>query len=672
MFKKEISFISDLNLNKLQVVGDRFTIDDLKSSKIHPSVLHYINASIDKEIFSDRKRIENNSIFDYKSDRINNYFILISEEVKRAQHFDLKYLKQIVQNAIIFNINFLTAPNKTLSKFIYGDYEIKTIEEIVLGISHAYYYRYLQKILLTYLDKKKVLSLTKEDFVQLLERVDIISRETHLEDTLTTAVNSMTNFFDQNSRISEKLPIKAIQMYLEEKKLAEFSLKLENNFKTESSTLFLGIDILNVLRSVTPESEIILEESKRVEDELIEDNNDYFDGVNSESQSNVEIDSNEDKTHFNDEEIFEDSENDLYIPNNEILSGDELVIEENKFEEIDGENPFNQIKLDEDFEEIIENDLEEDDSEEFKSNSADQNGEKPQKKKTDGIKLLKEIIDLSPLYNTLLSDLKPFDNFGRKLNLLDLIKNQSEDLNYKIDLTTLKDKLEIISKKHKTKNNLIEKDDVEYSNIETTNNRDLKSADIMENDYLEFGDSIDGVVNEHGIEDEFLSANETIEDLETNEDDENTIEQVANNISLVEEEITEVFSDLTFLDNKEIIANIDATEVQSSNEDGILNNTIDNLEISSSQEDFNIDDNSSNSFSGLLLSKDMSKIIELIFDYDMEEYFSIINKMSFCDNEDAAMQILEDYCNNNHIELASKEVETFKSIISEYFTKTYS
>ncbi len=168
MFKKEINFISDLNLNKLQVLGDRFTIEDLKSSRIHPAILHYINASIDKEIFSDRKKIEDNSIFDYKTDRINNYFILISEEIKRTQHFDLKYLKPLVQNAIIFNINFLTNPNKTLVKSIFGDFEVRSIEEIVLGISQAYYYRYLQKILLTYLEKKKVLSLNKNEFVQLL------------------------------------------------------------------------------------------------------------------------------------------------------------------------------------------------------------------------------------------------------------------------------------------------------------------------------------------------------------------------------------------------------------------------------------------------------------------------------------------------------------------------
>ncbi len=56
----------------------------------------------------------------------------------------------------------------------------------------------------------------------------------------------------------------------------------------------------------------------------------------------------------------------------------------------------------------------------------------------------------------------------------------------------------------------------------------------------------------------------------------------------------------------------------------------------------------------------------------MEEYYSIINKISLCENDDEATDILENYCLNNNISLDSKEVDTFKSIISEHFTKSYS
>ena len=56
MFKNEINFIYDFNLNKLQLLGDRVTIKDIKTSKIHPALIHYIDATIDAEIFYDRKK----------------------------------------------------------------------------------------------------------------------------------------------------------------------------------------------------------------------------------------------------------------------------------------------------------------------------------------------------------------------------------------------------------------------------------------------------------------------------------------------------------------------------------------------------------------------------------------------------------------------------------------
>ncbi|MCW8848523.1 MAG: hypothetical protein OQJ81_00985 [Melioribacteraceae bacterium] len=645
MFKKEINFISDLNLNKLQVLGDRFTIEDLKSSRIHPAILHYINSSIDKEIFSDRKKIEDNSIFDYKTDRINNYFILISEEIKRTQHFELKYLKPLVQEAIIFNINFLTNPNKTLVKSIFADFNVKPIEEIVLGISQAYYYRYLQKILLTYLEKKKVLSLSKNEFIQLLERVDTISRETHLEDTLITAVNSITNFFDQNSKTPENLPLKAIELYLEEKKLDEFSIKLESKFIADSSTLFLGNDIINVLRSVTPESEIILEELKNSEDDLIVDN--------TTNEKISEIQNNEigdEVSSAKDNDIFEVSDEEIDIPNNEILSNDEMIAE------------IETLKEDQEHETIIEEDFEEleEDSHDLENEPIDESNnsdfEEPtdeigQKKKPNGIELLNKLIDVNPLFESLISSIKPFENYEDKLNLIESIKTKSEDLNYQLDISTLSEKMDVSSfEKHK----INDSDNSEKMENPFENEDSIETpaeSNVLEKDNFDIEESIADTVNDVNNEQEFLTAKEKLEELENDEAPEDSF------IFMDEEhdEITEVFKDLTFLDSEE-------------NDDISIKNEIINTDVGNENETL-LDQNAENNFTepqdlntdfySSLLTQDMSKIIESVFDYDMEEYYSIINEVSQTSNEEDANKIFYEYCNNNHIDFDSKQISVF-------------
>lgn len=657
MFKKEINFISDLNLNKLQVLGDRFTIDDLKSSRIQPAILHYINSAIEKEIFSDRKKIENNSIFDYKTDRINNYFILISEEIKRTQHFELKYLKPLVQEAIIFNINFLTNPNKTLVKSIFGDFDVRSIEEIVLGISQAYYFRYLQKILLTYLEKKKVLSLNKNEFVQLLARIDIISRETHLEDTLITAVNSMTNFFDQNSKTPEKLPLKAIELYLEEKKLDEFSIKLESKFIADSTNLFSGNDIISVLRSVTPESEIILEELKNSEDELIIDNtkNDDISGAPTNEIAEA-VSSSEGN------EIFEVTDEEIDIPNHDILSNDEIITE------IEALNmdPKNISIIEEDFEELDDesNDIDDEPTDESNHDFQQPIDDIDQKKKPNGIELLNKLIDVNPLFESLLSDIKPFENYEDRLNLIENIKTKSEDLNFQLDLSTLNEtmdtstferhKMEVSDNDEKIANELVHK---EF-------NESLAEINVLEKDNFDIEESIFDTVNDFNNEQEFLTAKETLEELGDVEGSEEPI------IFMDEEndEITEVFKDLTFLDSE------DTEDITAQEEVIISDSSKENKSLIDQDPEINFAEPQTldTDFFSSLLTQDMSKIIESVFDYDMEEYYSIINEVSQTRNEEDANKIFYEYCTNNHIDLNSKEVESFKSMIYQYFTKSYS
>ena len=653
MFKKEINFISDLNLNKLQVIGDRFTIQDLKSSRIHPAILHFINSAIDKEIFADRKKIEDNSIFDYKTDRINNYFVLISEEIKRTQHFELKYLKPLVQNAIVFNINFLTSPNKTLVQSIFGNLDITPIEEIVLGISQAYYYRYLQKILLTYLEKKKVLSLSKNEFVQLLERVDSISRETHLEDTLVTAVNSITNFFDQNSKTPEKLPIKAIELYLEEKELTEFSTRLDTKFIADSSTLFLGTDILNVLRSVTPETEIILDEIENKEEELIVDDS-VNETLNFSKNDIIQSKQSDEVDLVAKDDIFEVSDDEIDIPNNEILSSDEIVTE------------IEVLKEDSDDVTIFEEDFEELDKEKYEIESRptgesnvdndvkEQSDEVSQKKKPDGISLLNKLIDVNPLFDSLLSSVKPFENYEDRLNLIESIKSKSEEFNYKIDISNLSETLEFSSDEKQE----LEKDEIKVNRSEnvvpTESSTELS---VLDTDNREIEESKPDSINELNSE-EYLSANETLEVLENESNSDNTFDLPDEE----HDEITEVFKDLTFLDKE------DEEDISIKSEVSFTDNINENL-IDQNSEDSQSEENN---FFSSLLSKDMSKIIESVFDYDMEEYYSIINEVSQTNNEEEANKIFDEFCLKNHIELDLKEVESFRTMISQYFTKTYS
>jgi hypothetical protein len=69
----------------------------------------------------------------------------------------------------------------------------------------------------------------------------------------------------------------------------------------------------------------------------------------------------------------------------------------------------------------------------------------------------------------------------------------------------------------------------------------------------------------------------------------------------------------------------------------------------------------------ILEHNDMTKIIELIFDYDIEDFANTIEEIAYCKNIYEANILLKDILAERRINRHSKEVEAFRSIIQELF-----
>ena len=135
MFEKEIKFIVDFSLNKVKNLGSFFSFEKLLTTDIHPAILHYISAEIDFLIFEDRKKLIQNSVFDYSGPEIAGYFNLIGEEVKKTRKISVEDIKKLITQAVSFNVNFVAHPKWSLSKLIFNDSDLKPIEEIRLSLN---------------------------------------------------------------------------------------------------------------------------------------------------------------------------------------------------------------------------------------------------------------------------------------------------------------------------------------------------------------------------------------------------------------------------------------------------------------------------------------------------------------------------------------------------------
>ena len=251
MFEKEIKFIVDFSLNKVKNLGSFFSFEKLLTTDIHPAILHYISAEIDFLIFEDRKKLIQNSLFDYSGPEIAKYFNLIGEEVKKSRKISVEDIKKLITQAVSFNVNFVARSKWSLSKLIFNDSDLKPIEEIRLSLNYVYYYEYMKNILLSYLNKKKSISLTLIEFEVLLNKIDKELFSAQSNKLVDNALFSIADFMNTGSS-SNKVPVQSVEIFFKERNLIEYLFKLRRSLPIDSKQKYSVEELRSIIYSTTP------------------------------------------------------------------------------------------------------------------------------------------------------------------------------------------------------------------------------------------------------------------------------------------------------------------------------------------------------------------------------------------------------------------------------------
>lgn len=265
MFEREIKFIYDFNLNKINRLGPYFTFEQLAATDIHPAILHYISAEIDYLVFEDRQSLLKNSVFDYSGEKINYHFNQITAELKKTKRFSSEYIAKLILHASSFTINYLIRPKWTLAKFVFDEASIKSTSEIKQILNYIYYYKYVTKILVSYINTKKILSMNHEEFEVLLNKADSLGTESYLSAIISNALKSMAEFFNIGEIKKFRIPLPAVELFLEEKELLKHLDALNAEFGNDENSKFNMYDYLKVLNKVMVEKK---EEEPAAEEQL--------------------------------------------------------------------------------------------------------------------------------------------------------------------------------------------------------------------------------------------------------------------------------------------------------------------------------------------------------------------------------------------------------------------
>ncbi|MBK7629338.1 MAG: hypothetical protein IPJ23_01145 [Ignavibacteriales bacterium] len=249
MFENEIKFISDFTLNKVKDLGSFITVEKFLSTDIHPSIKKYVEGEIDYLISEDRKKLIENSLFDYSGTEISNYFTLIGNEIKKTKKISFEDIKNIILQAVSFNANYVVRPKWSLSKLIFGNNKSVSINELNLMLNYTYYYEYLNNVFLAYLSKKKILNVTVTEFELIVNKIDRELFMLHQSKLVDNALYAIADYFSVGGLNKSSVSVESVENFLKEKNLTELLFKLKRAYSSSSKKKVDIEDIRKVLYS---------------------------------------------------------------------------------------------------------------------------------------------------------------------------------------------------------------------------------------------------------------------------------------------------------------------------------------------------------------------------------------------------------------------------------------
>lgn len=270
MFENEIKFINDFILNKTKDLGSLFTIENFLSADIHPAVKKYVEGEINYLIYQDRKKLIDNSLFDYSGTKISNYFNLIADEIKKTKKVSYEDVKNIILQAVAFNANFVVRPKWTLSKLIFGNNKSASLNDLQILFNYTYYYEYLNNVFLAYMVKKKIMNISATEFELIMNKIDRELFTLHQSKLVDNALYAIADFYNIGGLNKSSISVEAIENFLKEKNLTELLFKLKRGFPNPAKKKNDIEDIRKVLYSAFPLGSPFDEEKK---EEVTEETN---------------------------------------------------------------------------------------------------------------------------------------------------------------------------------------------------------------------------------------------------------------------------------------------------------------------------------------------------------------------------------------------------------------
>jgi len=185
--------------------------------------------------------------FNISNDDVKKVLFNLDEVLKQNCIFQRNEFILLLEKAVSFELNYLSKPRWTLTKFIFKDNNSKSIDEIFSLLRYFVDYSYYNDILIGYLNKKNIKRILISDFDKLLKKIDssLINKYSSYE--IATMPKPLLDFINYSNTIKTKnIDINWLMVFYEDKELygIKSALNLEKELRGKKSINFEDLSVL--------------------------------------------------------------------------------------------------------------------------------------------------------------------------------------------------------------------------------------------------------------------------------------------------------------------------------------------------------------------------------------------------------------------------------------------
>ncbi len=309
----------------------------LMTLDIPQSIKHFFDQEVELWIREEEEKFSSSDRFNYDLPEIRVLIDQIFDLLKQTAQFNLPKFNQLLERAVKLQMNFVIEPHRTLTQFLFKDRPVISTIEVYDTLKYFFQFEYYKEAISEYFNTKYLKTISQEQFVELLNRIDDkVFGENRVEMTLK-ALKTIMNFLSeaQGTKVTS-LPVNVLYAALRDRNLNDLVEKIEQAQKEIqlSELSFEMIESILFGRLSQPEEapleKVDFDQLESMEEENIEVPVDDIDVGEAPSEVAIQEELAEDEEDEAEEEYEEETEPELNFE--EDVHEEELGSEEKEFE----------------------------------------------------------------------------------------------------------------------------------------------------------------------------------------------------------------------------------------------------------------------------------------------------------------------------------------------------